>query len=226
MKQLGIISYNTNHLKTEQIMLNLMGQYDIRVYALPFVARPNRNVLFQHRPNQAMGAHPAELCQRYGFRFLPVRNDSEIDNSCDLYLVAGAGILSTKCLHGKKILNGHPGVIPAARGLDAFKWSVYHQIPLGITLHYIDENIDAGQILAVIPTPVFLSDTLESAARRHYENEIKLLSNFQQYLSCPKNPFEGIQARESTRRMQYAQELELKERFELYKKRFCSQVKR
>lgn len=225
MKRLGIISYNTNHLKTEQIVLNLLNRYDIRVYALPFVPRPSRDVLFRHRPDQSAGAHPAELCNYFGLPFIPVHDDSEIDNSCDLYLIAGAGILSAKCLRGKRILNGHPGVIPAARGLDAFKWSIYHLIPLGVTLHYIDEGVDAGQVLTVIPTLVFSSDTLESLARRHYENEIKLLSNFEQHLDCTENPFEGIRPGESMRRMKYAQEQELKEKFELYKDRFSGNLK-
>ena len=221
MNRLGIISYNANHLKTEQIILNLLNRYDIRVYGLPFIARPSREILFQHRPDQTAGAHPAELCSYYGFPFIPVDNDSEIDNGCDLYLIAGAGILSAKCLQGKRILNGHPGVIPAVRGLDAFKWSIFQSLPLGVTLHYIDESVDAGQILTIVPTPVFSSDTLESAARRHYENEIILLSNFEQYLDCGKNPFRGIQPGESMRRMSYAQEQELKKKFELYKERFC-----
>lgn len=222
MKRVGIISYNANHLKTEQLVLNLLDRYDISVYALPFVPRPSRNVLFHHRPDQAVGAHPSELCKHYGLPFIPIHDDSEINNDCDLYLIAGAGILSSKCLQGKKILNGHPGVIPAARGLDAFKWSIYHMIPLGVTLHYIDDHIDAGQVLAVVPTPVFPSDTLGSVARRHYENEINVLSHFEQYLDHAENPFEGIQPRESTRRMKYTQEQELKEKFELYKEQFCN----
>ena len=39
---------------------------------------------------------------------------------CDYYIVAGAGILSKECLKGKRVLNGHPGIIPLVKGLDAF----------------------------------------------------------------------------------------------------------
>lgn len=221
MKRLGIITYNMNHLKTEQIVLNLLNQYEIIVYALPFVPRPDRKVLFQHRPNQFAAAHPQDICKYYDLPFVLVDSDVEIDNDCDLYVVTGAGILSAECLRKKRILNGHPGIIPAARGLDAFKWSIYNKIPLGVTLHYIDKDIDAGQVLSIVPTQIFPTDTLKSAARRHYENEIKLLSNFEKYVDNPSNPYSGISPGESMRRMRYEQEKELEKKFELYKEQYC-----
>ena len=217
MNTLGIITYDTNHLKTEQVLLQLVGRYDIRVYALPYVQRPVRTVLYQHRPDQSAAAHPRDICQRYGLPYIPVENDTQINNRCDLYLITGAGLLSAECLLGKRVLNVHPGVIPAARGLDAFKWSIYHMLPLGITLHYIDERIDAGEVVSVVPTPVFPSDTLETLARRHYENEIRMLAHFEEYLEHPQNPFAGIAQRESTRRMKAEQERMLPECFVRYK---------
>lgn len=222
MKTLGIITYDTRHLKTEQILLRLAGRYDIRVYALPYVQRPAKKVLFQHRPDQSAAVHPRDICQRFGLPYIPVESDVQIDNACDLYLITGAGILSAECLRGKRVLNGHPGVIPAARGLDAFKWSIYDGIPLGVTLHYIDERVDVGKVVSIVPTPVFPSDTLETLARRHYENEIRLLVNFEEYLHHPQNPFAGIAQGESTRRMKEEQERELPLRFERYKQKTVS----
>lgn len=221
MKKIGVISYNTNHLKTEQVVLKLLHQYDIKIYALPFILRPSREVLFFHRPNQADGVHPEELCKYYGLEYVPVSKDSEIDNNCDIYLITGAGILSAECLRGKCVLNGHPGIIPAARGLDAFKWSIYHSLPLGVTLHYIDEHVDAGEIISVVQTPVFASDTLETLARRHYETEINLLSNFETHLNDPSNPWHSLPSRNSMRRMKYEQELALQDKFETYKQMYC-----
>lgn len=219
MIKLGIITYDTNHLKTEQILLQLADLYDIRVYALPYVQRPVRRVLLHHRPDQSAAVHPRDICAQYGLPYITVENDAQIDNRCELYLITGAGILSAECLRGKRVLNGHPGVIPAARGLDAFKWSVYNMLPLGVTLHYIDERVDAGEVVSIVPTPVFLSDTLNTLARRHYENEIHVLAHFEEYLKHPQNPFEGITQGESTRRMKEEQEAELPGRFELYKRR-------
>lgn len=218
MDTLGIITYDTNHLKTEQVLLQLVGKYDIRVYALPYIQRPTRTVLYQHRPDQSAAAHPRDICQQYGLPYILAENDTQIDSRCDLYLITGAGLLSAECLQGKRVLNGHPGVVPAARGLDAFKWSIYHMLPLGVTLHYIDEQIDVGKVVSIIPTPVFTSDTLETLARRHYENEIQMLVRFEEYLKHPQNPFADVIQGESTRRMRAEQEAELPERFERYKR--------
>jgi len=220
-KRLGLITYNTPHLKTEQILCNLLGKYDIKIYALPFVLRDKRRVWFRHRPDQSVAAHPRELCEYYGLPFVPVQRDIEIDDSRDIYLITGAGILSAEVVRGKRVINGHPGIIPAARGLDAFKWSIYNMLPLGVTLHYIDENVDAGEVISVVETPVFVSDSLESLARRHYENEIKLLSEFELYLRKPQNLFSQIPQGNPMRRMKYEQELELSDKFALYKERYC-----
>lgn len=221
-KQLGIISYNMPHVKTEQIVFNLFDRYDMRVYALPYVPRNTRKVWFPHRPNQLAAAHPKELCRHYQIPFISVQKDTEIDNDCDFYLIAGAGILSAEFLNGKQVINAHPGVIPAVRGLDSFKWSIYNMLPLGITLHYIDKDVDAGDIISIIKTPVFLSDSLESLARCHYEQEIKILSEFEQNMRDPKNHFTEIPQREPTRRMKYEQELELTDKFKLYKMKYCN----
>lgn len=221
MKTIGIITYNTNHLKTEQILSRISGKYSLKVYALPYVARKPREVLFQHRPNQSVAAHPADLCAAYGIPFVPVNSDAEIDNGCDLYLITGAGILSPECVRGKRILNCHPGVIPAVRGLDAFKWAIINGLPIGNTLHYIDEGVDQGEVVAVLKTPLYPSDSLESFARRHYELEIDMMSAFSEHLANPQNDFPTISERESTRRMPAAVEAQIFSAFEVYKQKYA-----
>lgn len=221
--KLGVIVYNAPHLKSEQTLFSLYrhGYRNVVVYALPFVERKKREVLFAHRPDQSMAAHPRDICALFEYPFVPVAHDSEIDNSCDLYLIAGAGILSPEAVSAKSILNIHPGVIPAARGLDAFKWSIYYMRPIGITLHYIDEHVDMGEVISIVPTPVFASDSLASFARRHYENEMHVISNFAYHLIHRENPYQDIPSGESMRRMPLEIEKTLPAKFEEYKKKFA-----
>ena len=47
---------------------------------------------------------------------------------------------------------------------------------LGITMHFIDNEVDKGTILVIKKTPIFSDDTIEMVARRHYELEINMLS--------------------------------------------------
>ncbi len=57
---------------------------------------------------------------------------------------------------------------------------------MGNTLHKIDERADAGEILFHLPTPVFAEDDLATLAKRHYENEIWMLTHFDMLLEQKK----------------------------------------
>lgn len=225
MGKLGIITYAYQHLKTEQVLLSLISDNkclkDISVYALPFKKRKSRDYFFAHRPNQTNAVSPEIICNSYDIEYKEVASDVDIDNFCDEYIITGAGILSADAVKNKKIINCHPGIIPAARGLDAFKWSIYNMRPIGNTLHYIDENVDSGEIIAVLPTPVFCTDTLETFARRHYENEIKMLSSYQYYLDNPQNEYTDIEMQEATMRMPFDVEVKMADMFEEYKARYA-----
>jgi phosphoribosylglycinamide formyltransferase-1 len=92
--------------------------------------------------------------------------------------------------------------------------------PLGITLHYIDAQVDAGEIIAIVPTNIYKTDSFATLARRHYENEIDCISNFAYYLKNPQNPFSAIEAAESSMRMSIEKERELARRFSDYTEKF------
>ena len=216
-RTVGLITYNFPHLKTEQVIENLVGNYQsMKIYALPFVPRKERVVLFHHRPNQTISITPEVIAEKHNIDFTKCENDLDIGDGCDVYLILGAGILSEKCVENKKIINAHPGIIPACRGLDSFKWAIYNDIPIGNTLHYINKNVDSGEIISVIPTTVYKIDSLETLCRRHYENEIKMLSNFENYLKSPVNNFSDIQSDEPTMRMSTEIETKMVRMFDGY----------
>ncbi|MDE7175619.1 MAG: hypothetical protein K2N75_06210 [Helicobacter sp.] len=190
------------------------------VYALPFLPKEERVVLFAHRPKQSEAVSAQEIAAKWNLSYQECQSDDEIPNECDIYLITGCGIVSKECLKGKKILNAHPGIIPNSRGLDSFKWAILEDRPLGVTLHYIDEKIDCGEIVSVSPTPIYPSDTLQTLARRHYENEIAMLSDFESRLAKPNNPFVGILQTQSTKRMKPIEEKEMMNHFETYKQKW------
>ncbi|GAA4464983.1 hypothetical protein GCM10023093_16420 [Nemorincola caseinilytica] len=223
MNTIGIVTYHYPHLKTEQVMLNLLSRYDasrFRMYALPFTSRKERIIQINHRPDQTKSVLPELLAKAHGIPYTAVASDAEIPNGLDQYLILGAGILSEAFVRGKKTINCHPGVIPAVRGLDAFKWSIYEMKPLGVTLHYIDEEVDAGEVISIVPTDVYKTDTFETLCRRHYETEIDLICDFERYQQSPVNPFAGIATGEPHRRMGQETEAEMIRRFDEYKERF------
>jgi phosphoribosylglycinamide formyltransferase 1 len=226
--EIGIISYDYPHLKTEQLIHRLLfknrlangPRFDIKLLALPFSPRPLREVLLAHRPDQEKSIPTRELASRYGLDFAPCTYDS-IPDIANLYLVAGAGIFRDSAIGKKKILNVHPGIIPSARGLDAFKWSIFEGVPLGVTLHTIDAQVDAGEVIAIVKTPIFPSDTLELLARRHYELELDLLCESLSFLDGTVKIDRATYPEHPPRmRMPIHTEKEMVAKFDQYKQKF------
>jgi len=48
----------------------------------------------------------------------------------------------------KKIVNLHPSFLPWNKGYHPNYWSIKEGTPHGVTMHFIDENIDTGDIIA------------------------------------------------------------------------------
>lgn len=219
--KIGIITYDHNHLKSEQVIEPLHKQgFDIVVYALPFVQRPVRKVLFSHRPNQQNAKHPEDISNGLGIDYIRCADDTKIDDNCDLYIVTGAGILSEKCVRNKRIINCHPGLIPASRGLDSFKWAIFDSIPVGNTLHFIDRRVDSGEIIYQEKTPLYMSDTIEEFALRHYSCEIKMLLGFYEHLLNKSKEQLDLDEGIVHKRMPLDIEKEMLYRFDAYKDKF------
>ncbi len=217
IKSVGLITYHHPHLKTDQVLQRLLGRdYAYIMYALPFTPRKARDTLIRHRPEQSAAVAPEILAAKHEIPYVLCEADTDIDDSCDVYVILGAGILSAECVKGKKILNGHPGIIPSSRGLDSFKWAIHEMKPMGVTLHYIDAEVDAGEVVSVIPTNVYRTDTIATLARRHYENEIDMVARFDECLAHPSNPFTDVDVGEAHRRMPRDLEAEVEQRFTDY----------
>ena len=50
------------------------------------------------------------------------------------------------CVSRMGFLNTHPSLLPHNRGKHYFFWNLVEDVPFGVTLHWIDENIDQGDI--------------------------------------------------------------------------------
>jgi len=74
-----------------------------------------------------------------------------------------------------RILNIHPALLPAFPGLEAQRQAVEHGVKWsGCTVHMVDENLDAGPIVAQAAVPVRDDDTPETLAARILVEEHRL----------------------------------------------------
>ncbi len=71
-----------------------------------------------------------------------------------------------------RILNIHPSLLPCFPGLDAQRQALAHGVKWsGCTVHFVDETLDGGPIIAQRVVPVLDDDTEETLSTRILEQE-------------------------------------------------------
>ena len=76
-----------------------------------------------------------------------------------------------------RILNIHPALLPAFPGLEAQRQALEHGVKItGCTVHFVDENLDAGPIVLQTAIPVLDDDTAETLSARILKEEHWLYS--------------------------------------------------
>lgn len=74
-----------------------------------------------------------------------------------------------------KIVNIHPSLLPSFRGLNAPKQALEYGVKYsGCTVHFVEEEVDAGPIIAQAVVPVKEDDTVESLSSRILAREHKI----------------------------------------------------
>ena len=96
----------------------------------------------------------------------------------DLVCLAGYMRLLSPCFieaFRGRILNIHPSLLPSFPGLDAQRQALEHGVKFtGCTVHFVDETLDGGPILAQRVVPVLQGDTVETLSARILEQEHQL----------------------------------------------------
>jgi phosphoribosylglycinamide formyltransferase 1 len=74
-----------------------------------------------------------------------------------------------------RILNIHPSLLPAFPGLEAQRQALEHGVKwTGCTVHFVDENLDAGPIILQAAVPVRDNDTVETLSARILAEEHRI----------------------------------------------------
>jgi phosphoribosylglycinamide formyltransferase-1 len=75
----------------------------------------------------------------------------------------------------RRILNIHPSLLPSFTGLEAQKQALEHGVKVaGCTVHFVDETLDGGPIIAQREVRVREDDTVETLSARILEQEHEL----------------------------------------------------
>lgn len=188
---IAVFAYAFPHRKSHDFLIELAlaGIRDVTVIGAPFQKLPamDRTDYIPRTLNAVPSINTEDLCDRLGFNFVEMRHD-DIDGITDLVaahklelgIISGARILKRPVIDMFKqgIVNFHPGKIPETSGLDAFFYTIKNSVDAGITTHFIDPRVDAGQFLSFDAVRVSLTDSPEVVQENTYRTQIIALRRF------------------------------------------------
>lgn len=227
---IGIITYDTPHRKTQDLVTNLMlnGYSEIHLIVIPWIERKSFQPIYKHRPSKCVNISIEELSERLKISYSKVEinslNNYFSENVFDNILIAGAGLLPAELAANHKIINSHPGYLPNVKGLDAFKWAIYQGHPIGVTTHYISDKADEGKLIEKRIIPIYFEDSFHNVAYRIYETEIEMLVNTIKLIENNQVGYESLADNKyvANKRMPHNYELIMMDRFEEIRKKSSS----
>lgn len=159
------------------------GDRDIAVNILDFLTNQDVEISALLLPDKSTATHDRELIslsshlsQERILRGEQFREDKGIHLLKDInpdYILAihFQFIIPIEVLdipnHG--VVNLHPAYLPYNRGWHTPSWAIWEQTPYGATLHFMDDKIDAGDIIArqkVTKSPGDTADSLYAKAKK------------------------------------------------------------
>ena len=88
-------------------------------------------------------------------------------------------------------INIHPSLLPYNRGMHPWYWAIVDKTPAGVTIHFIDEKIDNGNIIAQKEIIYDITDTGETIYEKLLQESISLFIDT--FESIIKNKFSIIE---------------------------------
>jgi len=123
--------------------------------------------------------------------YIKTLNDYQVDLIC---LAGFMRILKKPFLDAfsGRILNIHPALLPAFPGLDVQQKALEYGVKFsGCTVHFVDETVDGGPIVAQAVVPVLDDDTPEKLAQRILKEEHRIYTEAINLVLLGKYRIEG-----------------------------------
>jgi methionyl-tRNA formyltransferase len=155
------------------VILFLTNNLDITKPLYLWLTKKEKVIIFQNRLNlKFLKTIKPDLIVSYNYKY----------------------IIPKEILKNFKIINLHISYLPYNRGAHPNIWSHLENTPKGVTIHFIDEGIDTGDI--IVQKKVVLSENLtlkESYKKLHLHMQLLFKQNFNNFLKIrPKKQKKGI----------------------------------
>ena len=95
----------------------------------------------------------------------------------DLIILAGyMRVLKNPSAFPCPIINVHPSLLPKYKGLHAVEQAMESEDKItGCTVHYVNEELDSGEIIKQAEVPIFENDTVGELTKRIQREEYRIL---------------------------------------------------
>jgi len=113
---------------------------------------------------------------------IPHKNEDEMIKlfeayQVDLIILAGyMRVLKNPSLFPCPIINVHPSLLPKYKGLHAVEQAIESGDKVtGCTVHYVNEELDGGEIIKQAEVPIQENDTVDELTKRIQREEYRIL---------------------------------------------------
>jgi len=113
-------------------------------------------------------AHEGMRCAQVNSDF-PLLLEYQLGFSCH-----SKHIFPAELVNGVRCINIHPGLNPYNRGWYPQVFSILNKLPVGVTIHEMDEEIDHGPIICQVEVEIDEWETSADVYMRVLEQEVKL----------------------------------------------------
>lgn len=185
MNNIALFTYDFEHKKSLDFFNIVLdnSNFSLVVIAAPWVNLNGSTPTEKHFGNSEI----KEVCDTKNIPYIScshndhARIKSVVNKyNLDIGIVAGARIIPKKTieLFRDGILNFHPGKIPETSGLDSFYYTLKNNCSYGVTSHFIDYKVDAGELVEFEEVTIELNDSIESLKEKNYALQLKMLNKF------------------------------------------------
>ena len=144
-----------------------------------------RRVLKKAFPNKCFSM--AELGEKYGITIHAVGNLNSAEGirvlgecGADLGIVLGTRILKARTFRIPRMgcINLHKGKVPEYRGMPPGFWELYDGVSsAGVSVHFVDEGLDTGDIVATGSLSILKTETPESLLEKLHAEGSRVLAS-------------------------------------------------
>jgi len=179
---IAIFAYDFPHRKTHDFLVDLCS-YGVK--NLVVLAAPKKKLLTQESGvyySKSLRFCPAldteKVCNNLDVPFFRVAHEESAqvgtiknEHNIEMALVSGARIIPRDVieLFPEGVVNFNTGMIPQTSGLDAFYYTIKNAVNAGVTTHFIDHRVDAGDQIYFDEVRLTGAETPEVLAENVYQ---------------------------------------------------------